>query len=74
MLSNENQPYATHDYTIFVAEVASTFNERLLLDYMIKNSNDPIEKIALIEQALGNIVGTLISKLYLLTMSIKLIS
>lgn len=58
MLSNENQPYATHDYTIFVAEVASTFNERLLLDYMIKNSNDPIEKIALIEQALGNIVGT----------------
>ena len=58
MLSNENQPYALHDYTIFVAEVASTFNERLLLDYMIKNSNDPIEKIALIEQALGNIVGT----------------
>ena len=58
MLSNENQPYSTHDYTIFVAEVASTFNERLLLDYMIKNSNDPIEKIALIEQALGNIVGT----------------
>lgn len=58
MLSNENQPYATHDYTIFVAEVASTFNERLLLDYMIKNSNDPIEKIALIEQTLGNIVGT----------------
>lgn len=58
MLSNENQSYATHDYTIFVAEVASTFNERLLLDYMIKNSNDPIEKIALIEQALGNIVGT----------------
>ena len=53
MLSNENQPYATHNYTIFVAEVASTFNERLLLDYMIKNSNDPIEKIALIEQALG---------------------
>lgn len=58
MLSNENQPYALHNYTIFVAEVASTFNERLLLDYMIKNSNDPIEKIALIEQALGNIVGT----------------
>ena len=58
ILSNENQPYATHDYTIFVAEVASTFNERLLLDYMLKNSDDPNEKIALIEQALGNIVGT----------------
>ena len=57
-LSSEAQPYATHDYTIFVAEVASTFNERLMLDYMIKNSDDSNEKIALIEQALGNIVGT----------------
>lgn len=57
-LSSEAQPYATHDYTIFVAEVASTFNERLMLDYMIKKSNDSNEKIALIEQALGNIVGT----------------
>ena len=58
MYSNEYQPYATHDYTIFVAEVASTFNERLLLDYMLKHSQDKNEKIALIEQALGNIVGT----------------
>jgi outer membrane receptor protein involved in Fe transport len=46
-LSSEAQPYATHDYTIFVAEVASTFNERLMLDYMIKNSDDSNEKIAL---------------------------
>lgn len=58
MLSDENQPYATHDYTIFVAEVASTFNERLLLDYMLKNTEDKNERIALIEQALGGIVGT----------------
>ena len=58
MLSNENQPFPTASYTIFVAEVASTFNERLLLDYMIAESTDPIEKIALLEQALGNIVGT----------------
>lgn len=58
ILSNENQPYASSNYTIFVAEVASTFNERLMLDYMINNSNDSKEKIALLEQALGNIVGT----------------
>ncbi|PID67333.1 MAG: oligoendopeptidase F [Fusobacteriales bacterium] len=58
ILSSENQPYSTADYTIFVAEVASTFNERLLLDYMLKNSDDSLEKIALLEQALGNIVGT----------------
>ena len=58
MHSSEAQPYSTADYTIFVAEVASTFNERLLLDYMLENSNDSLEKIALLEQALGNIVGT----------------
>ena len=58
MLSSENQPYPTADYTIFVAEVASTFNERLLLDYMLENSDDSLEKIALLEQSLGNIVGT----------------
>ena len=56
--SSEAQPYSTADYTIFVAEVASTFNERLLLDYMLENSDDSLEKIALLEQALGNIVGT----------------
>lgn len=58
ILSSENQPYPTADYTIFVAEVASTFNERLLLDYMLENSNDSLEKIALLEQALSNVVGT----------------
>ena len=58
MHSSETQPYSTADYTIFVAEVASTFNERLLLDYMLENSDDSLEKIALLEQALGNIVGT----------------
>ena len=58
MLSSENQSYPTADYTIFVAEVASTFNERLLLDYMLENSDDSLEKIALLEQSLGNIVGT----------------
>ena len=58
MLSSENQPYSTADYTIFVAEVASTFNERLLLDYMLEYSTDSLEKIALLEQALGNFAGT----------------
>ena len=45
-------------YTIFVAEVASTFNERLLLDYMLEKTSDPAEKIALLEQEIGNITGT----------------
>lgn len=58
MLSTKNQPYPISSYTIFVAEVASTFNERLLLDNMLRNTTDPKEKIALIEQAIGGIVGT----------------
>ncbi|MGL5377906.1 MAG: oligoendopeptidase F, partial [Cetobacterium sp.] len=58
MLSTKNQPYPISSYTIFVAEVASTFNERLLLDNMLKNTTDSKEKIALIEQAIGGIVGT----------------
>lgn len=58
MYSTKFQPYQTHDYTIFVAEVASTFNEKLLLDYMLSTSDDKNERIALIEEAIGNIVGT----------------
>lgn len=58
LYSSENQPFATQDYTIFVAEVASTFNERLLLDSMLKNTKDPKERIALLEQAIKNITGT----------------
>jgi len=57
-LSNENQPFATHGYTIFVAEVASTFNERLLLDHMMKNTDNPKERIALLTQSIEGIIGT----------------
>lgn len=62
LYSQENQPFSMADYTIFVAEVASTFNERLLLDYMLENSNDPKEKIALLEQEIRNITGTFYSQ------------
>lgn len=58
LYSQENQPFSTSDYTIFVAEVASTFNERLLLDYMLEKTQDPTEKIALLEQEIRNITGT----------------
>ncbi|MFQ6615096.1 MAG: M3 family metallopeptidase, partial [Fidelibacterota bacterium] len=55
---NETQPYATADYTIFVAEVASTLNEALLLDYLLEKSKDPKERIALLSLAIDNIAGT----------------
>jgi len=58
ILSNENQPFATSSYTIFVAEVASTMNEAFFLDYMLDRAKDPLERVALLQQAIENIIGT----------------
>ncbi len=53
-----NQPYVYSNYTIFLAEVASTFNESLLLDYLISNSKSKEEKLFLLEKYLNNITST----------------
>lgn len=57
-LSQEFQPFATHRYTIFVAEVASTLNEKLLLRELLKSEDDPRQRIAFLEHQIGGIVGT----------------
>lgn len=56
--SNESQPFNTSSYTIFCAEVASTTNEILLLDYMLENETDPIKRIYFINQYLEQIRTT----------------
>ncbi|WP_277511025.1 oligoendopeptidase F [Ereboglobus sp. PH5-5] len=58
MLSSENQPFATAGYTIFVAEVASTTNERFLLDRLLKETTDPKERFLLLQHAVDSILGT----------------
>jgi oligoendopeptidase F len=58
MFSSANQPFSSHNYTSFVAEVASNFNEELLLDYMITMSTDRQERIALLDQAINNLIGS----------------
>jgi len=58
VLAFETQPYATADYTIFVAEVASTTNERFLLDQMLRQTSDPKERFLLLQHAVDSIVGT----------------
>lgn len=58
LLSNEHQPFATSSYTIFVAEVASTTSEALLLDHMLDNTDDPTERAVLLQRAIDNIAGT----------------
>ncbi len=57
-LSNKAQPYPTADYPIFVAEVASTFNEALLNDYMLKQITDDRARLSLLGSYLENIKGT----------------
>jgi oligoendopeptidase F len=52
------QPYPYANYSIFLAEVASTFNESLLLDYLIENASGRDEKLALLEKYLNNITAT----------------
>ncbi|MGN1113960.1 MAG: oligoendopeptidase F [Oscillospiraceae bacterium] len=47
-LTNKNQPVVYSNYVIFVAEVASTCNEALLLQYLLKNAKDKKEKAYLI--------------------------
>ena len=58
LLSYETQPFATASYTIFVAEVASTTNERFLLELLLSRTEDPQERFLLLQQAIDDIVGT----------------
>lgn len=56
--SNSTQPYATHDYTIFSAEVASTTNETLLLDHLLKTTTDKKKKMYLLNEYLESVRTT----------------
>lgn len=50
--ANGSQPHATADYSIFTAEVASTLNEALLLDYLLKKTEDPRRRMYLLNHQL----------------------
>ncbi len=58
VLAHAAQPYVYSDYTIFVAEVASTLNEGLLLDHLLAESRDPGERTLLLQHAIDSMVGT----------------
>lgn len=57
--SNANQPYIYSGYLIFVAEVASTCNESLLMQYLLKESRDKKEKAYLLNHFIDQFKGTL---------------
>jgi oligoendopeptidase F len=56
--SNTRQPYPLADYPTFVAEVASTFNEALLIDYMLREITDESTRLSLLGSYLENIKAT----------------
>ena len=59
MYAQEAQPTALQGYTIFVAEIASTFNEHMLLDYLMKSpSLTKEEKIMLLQKEIDEIMST----------------
>lgn len=58
LYANEHQDEVNANYTIFVAEIASTFNEQLFLDYVMQHSHSKEEKIVVLQQAIDNIVST----------------
>lgn len=58
--SIKNQPYEYYNYTIFVAEVASTFNEQLLTKHMLDNAGDDRLRAYLINNEIDGIRGTII--------------
>jgi len=56
--SNRTQAYPKADYPIFVAEVASTFNEALLIDHVLKRLTDREARLSILGNYLENIKGT----------------
>ena len=56
--SSKNQPFAKHDYALFLAEIASTVNEVLLNKYMIKNAKTNDEKLFYLDNYLQHFKGT----------------
>jgi oligoendopeptidase F len=56
--SNTMQPYALANYPTFVAEVASTFNEALLIDRVLRGTTDPATRLSLLGNVLENVKAT----------------
>ncbi len=56
--SNSTQPFAYAEYKLFVAEVASTCNEVLLMEYLLKNTTDKKERAYLLNHYLDSFKGT----------------
>lgn len=57
--SNRSQPFPLSHYPIFLAEIASTFNETLLVQHLLKTETDDLLKLYILDQYMENFRGTL---------------
>jgi oligoendopeptidase F len=71
-LAYKAQPFPTADYPIFVAEVASTLNEALLLDHMVGRAKDDAARLALLGNRLDNMRTTLFRQALFAEFELKL--
>jgi oligoendopeptidase F len=53
-LTREHQPFIYGDYSLFVAEVASNFNQAMVRDYLLRTQEDPDIQMAIIEETMDN--------------------
>ena len=58
-LAMKAQPYASASYSMLNAETASTFNEKLLSDYLLKAAKTPAEELAILNELAETIRGTI---------------
>jgi len=71
-LSSTNQPYATSSYSTFVAEVASTLNENLLLHHMLDRTRDDRTRLFLLSSYLDNMRTTLFRQVLFAEFELKM--
>jgi oligoendopeptidase F len=57
--SDQAQPFPTSNYTTFLAEIASTFNEHMLMHHLLKNEKDDLFKLYILDNYLDGFRGTL---------------
>jgi oligoendopeptidase F len=71
-LTNKTQPYALSNYSLFVAEVASTFNEALLLDYMLGMETRDEVRLSLLGNYLDNARATIFRQVQFAEFELKI--
>jgi len=63
-LANQNQPYHDSGYSLFVAEVASVASESLFFEWMLVRTEDPTERLAMLNFRMNSVVGTFLRQIF----------